>query len=382
MTGSKTIYERVGTDMTSLSDSHASACSKSVRNLTYTPYIASVAALTRPSAWLRSGRAGGCGGAAALKLDTRILEGNPFSSPYRPAHVPYDDPAYSGRPINYPIYEHSHNFRAKIQEFSQGGYEVVITAINLQRHADVAAMHIPRGPRTERKGDADSIEKARRRARRTVRLKCKEMGADHLITFTTRATITKDELKSVWSRFTDNVSYHLKRKFSYVCVCEPHPTNPDHLHLHAAIRGRLTSREMVIFRRCWYVSLGGTGKEKGAAAPGGFNIRHIRVSGGINRRMDKIAAYLSKYITKTDTSEFNKKRYWASKIDLVEARSYWLKARNLSDALNEFVREFDFVIADASQDFFQARNIDLIWMRCCPDDAIKNYDGPVLDVPF
>jgi hypothetical protein len=353
--------------MRSLSDSCAPAYTPKLQNLSYTPYIASergfVACLSRGAQRPRRVR----GGAAALNLDTRILEGN-LNHSHRPSHVSYSDKAYSGRPINYPIYDQAHNFRAKIQEFSGGGFEVVITSINMQRHADLAAMHLPRGPRTERKGDHESIEKARRRAKRMVRLKCKEMGADHLITFTTRQMKnTRDELKAAWAKFTDNVSYHMGRKFEYVCVCEPHPTNPEHLHLHAAIRGRLTAREMVIFRRCWYIALGGTGKERGADTPGGFRIDHIRVKGGAMRRMDKIAGYLSKYITKTDSAEFNKKRYWASKIDLKEARAYWLKARTIGDALAEFVKDFDFMPSDLKQDFFQARNIDLVWMRCCPD---------------
>lgn len=312
----------------------------------------------------------GGGEAAAVKLDTRILEGNPFIS-HAPTQISRSDPAYKNRPINYPIYDEPTHFRAKIQEFTTGGFEVVINSINLQRHADRAALCIPRGKRTERKGDEESIEKARRRAKRMVRLKCKEMGADHLLTFTTRKTITREELKAAWGKLCDNVSYHLKHKFSYICVPEPHPTNPDHLHLHAAIRGRLTARELVIFRRCWYIALGGKGTEKGADVPGGLNAREIRIKGGVNRRMDKIASYISKYITKDVQSDFNKKRYWASKIDLVEARAYWLKARTLTDALAEFMTEFAFFPTDLKQDYFQARNIDLIWMRCCPDNTNK-----------
>jgi hypothetical protein len=277
--------------------------------------------------------------------------------------------AYSGRSINYPVYEKAHHFRVKVQEFSAGGYELVISSINMQRHADLAALHLKRGPRLERKGDQESIEKARRTARKSVRLKCKEMGADHLVTFTTRATISRDELKAAWGRFTDNVAYHLKRKFDYVCVCEPHPTNPEHLHLHAAIRGRLTPREMVIFRRCWYIALGGTGKEKGSAALGGFNIRHIRVRGGALRVMDKIASYISKYITKDSYSLFNKKRYWASRINLLEARAYWLQADKLDEAWREVRQMFDIFAPEIPKtDFFQARNMDLIWMRFIPPE--------------
>ena len=342
----------------------------------YRRVIASEGGFVRGLACLRSGLAGLCGGAAALKLDTWTLKGNLSRIP-RPEHVSYSEKAvYQGRPINYPVYEHAYNFRAKVQEFSGGGFEVVINSINMQRHSDMASLHLPRGSRTERKGDQESIDKARRRAKRAVRLKCKEMGADHLATFTTRGIKTRPELVAIWGRFTDLLTYHFKRKFEYVCVCEPHPTNPIHLHLHAAIRGRLTIRELAVARRCWYVALGGTGKEKGAQAPGGMNLKQIRVAGGAHRRMDKIASYISKYITKDDGAEFNKKRYWCSRIDLKEARAYWLKARTINEALQEFCVDFDFSPPAEKSDFFKARNIDLVWMRFCPGD-----EGPAI-TPF
>lgn len=303
----------------------------------------------------------------ALKLDTRILEGNPLQDITKPAILPYDDEAYLNRSINYPVYEHRWSFRAKIQEFSAGGFEVVINSINMQKISDMAAAGITRGPRIVRKGDAEAQEKARRRARKMVRQKCKEMGADHLLTLTTRATLTRDELRKAFARFTDNLRYHLGVNLEYVCVVERHPTNPDHLHLHLAIRGRLSARQMVIFRRCWYVALGGKGNAKGADVPGGFNVRQIRVSGGAHRRMDKIASYISKYITKASCAGFNQKNYWASKINLMAVRTYWLKARTIKDALVEFCKEFDFFPTDPKQDYFAARNIDLIWMRCVPE---------------
>lgn len=354
--------------MSSLASSLSEA--KSLQgSLSYRPYINVDGGGCVVARWLLRSKAKGGGAAAALKLDTRILEGKSFKN-YRPEVVPHrEKDVYRDRPINYPIYRESVHYRAKIQEFSAGGYEVTLMPINMQRIADRQMLARPRGARSERKGDEESIEKARRRAKRMVRLKCMEMAADHLMTFTTRKVITRDELKAAWGRFCDNVSYHMGRKFSYVCVCERHPTNPDHLHLHAAIRGRLSPRELVIFRRCWYIALGGNGTEKGAAVPGGLNIREIRVKGGINRRMERIASYISKYVTKDDLGLFNKKRYWASKINLIEARTYWLKARTLGDALGEFLKEFNFFPSDLKRDFFQARNQDLIWMRCCPGEG-------------
>lgn len=310
--------------------------------------------------------ASGGGEADALKLDTSSLTGN-HSQEYRPPIVPFSKEVYGNRPINYPIYENSHAFRLKIQPFSDGGYEAVICSIPLQRHADIQSLNLPRGKRTERKGDEESIEKSVRRSRRMVRLKCKQAGVDHLMTLTTREIISKEDIKSAFARFTDLLAYHFKRKFEYVCVCEPHPTNPEHLHLHLAIRGRLDAREMVIVRRSWYVALGGSGNEKGASVPGGFNIRHIKVHGGASRRSHKIASYLAKYITKDIGTDLNKKRYWASRIDLEESRSFWLRALTLDDALAEVMAEFSVSVGDLKTDFFRARNMDLIWMNVLPD---------------
>lgn len=286
---------------------------------------------------------------------------------YRPAQVPCTDSAYKNRPINYPVYEQAWHFRAKVQEFSAGGYEATVTSINLQRHADRQAEYVLRGSRTERKGDADSILKATRRAKRMVRLKCKEMGADHLFTLTTRLTLSRDELQLAWSKFCDIWVYYVKEKFDYVCVPEPHPTNPQHLHLHVAVRGRMDVR---VARRCWYIALGSKANVKGSDTPGNIDIQKIKVSPtDMHRRMDKIASYISKYITKDQLNEFNKKRYWATRIALLDARTYWLKARTVADAIAEFCETFHFVRALAGPgDFFQARSIDLAWFRLVPDD--------------
>ncbi|WP_234485061.1 hypothetical protein, partial [Noviherbaspirillum pedocola] len=74
-------------------------------------------------------QAGGAGAEPpAVKLDTRILEGNPFTS-LRPEQIPYSSSEYSGRAINYPLYEKPVHFRAKVQEFSGGGFEVVISSV-------------------------------------------------------------------------------------------------------------------------------------------------------------------------------------------------------------------------------------------------------------
>ena len=316
------------------------------------------------------------GAAGALNLDTSTLVCGSISE-YRPTIIsPSEKGSYSGKPINYPEYERTTHIRAKVQPFTNGGYEVTICPINLQRIAEAPMRNRRRGPRLERFGDEESQQKSRYRSKRMVRLRCKEMGADHMLTFTTRATITLGALRKVWNTFYQHLYRKFGRPFAYVCVVERHPTNPDHLHLHAAIRGRLTPRELVVMRRCWYVALGGSEDDRGQAVRGGLNVREIRVRGGALARMDKIAAYLSKYLTKVDVVGFNEKRYWSSKIDLPAARSYWLRAWTMEDALIEVVTEYGLSPVSFKNCFFQTRNKDLMWFKHVPDP-----DTPYV-VPF
>lgn len=313
----------------------------------------------------------------ALKLDTWTLTGNNDHNK-KPKHVPYSEKAvYKDRPINFPVYEKPYAFRVKIQDFGDGGYEATVSSVNLQKHSDIASLRLPRGARTERKGDDESHAKSIARSKRKVRIACKVLGADHLITFTTREDASSgyrslDQLMACFAKVTDLLNYHLKRKFEYVCVPENHPTNPEHIHLHVAIRGALTPREMVIFRRCWYIALGGKGTERGNATPGGFNIKYIKASKGSSRMRDKIASYISKYITKDCITGFNRKRYWSSRIDIPEARSYWLHAQTIGEAFGEFVLDFKFDHALEKGDFFQARNIDLLWFRYVPSEVLPD----------
>lgn len=312
-----------------------------------------------------------------LKLDTSTLLCN-LDRPHRPEITsPSDRSAYRDRPINYPDYLQTWHMRAKVQEFSAGGYEVTIAPLNLARIADQAMRNRRRGARTEQVGDEESQEKSRLRTKRTVRLRCKEMGADHLLTLTTRKTIGLHDLYHVhWKKFYQYMYRKFGRHFAYVAVPERHPTNPNHFHLHLAIRGRLTPRELVVLRRCWYVALGGAETDRGASVRGGVNVKEIRIAGGSHRRMDKIAAYISKYITKQDSVAFNARRYWSSKIDLPAARHYWLKAYTIEDAFIEIYSEYGLRPTRIEQDFFKARSNDLIWFKSVPDP------GVVEPVPF
>jgi hypothetical protein len=131
------------------------------------------------------------------------------------------------------------------------------------------------------------------------------------------------------------------QEFEYVAVPEPHPTNPDHLHLHVAYRGRTPFGMM---RRFWHIALEALhGRRvtcilRGKEAPGNIDVQPVKSRDSI-RRIRKIARYVSKYITKDLISEFNRRRYWPSKgIDLREAQVFWLDSLSMSDAIREACR--------------------------------------------
>src|SRR6185503_7393464 len=76
-----------------------------------------------------------------------------------------------------------------------------------------------------------NVLRARHRAKRRVRHACKEIGADRLLTLTTREqSNTPESMLKRWQHWLRLVERATGRPFHYVAVLEPHPSNPAHLH--------------------------------------------------------------------------------------------------------------------------------------------------------
>ena len=181
------------------------------------------------------------------------------------------------------------------------------------------------------------MERSQRRAKTAVRLRVTELAPNALVTFTTRATLDLDRLAHAWAHFVRLVRF-ICPGFEYVCVPEPHPSNPSHFHLHAATRGRV-SRDTL--RRCWHIALEASeGRRvttilRGAASPGNIDEQPIKGT-DVVRRIRKIGRYISKYITKALIERFNRRRYWPSKgINLKDAQVFWLDSTSQADAIRE-----------------------------------------------
>lgn len=273
----------------------------------------------------------------------------------------------------YPV--EKYQWRAKVQPFSAGGYEVTAKLVDVEKVAksvEAGMYGFVRGTRTEsisQDREADII-KATQRAKRQVRLTCKEMGANRLLTLTTRQTMPLDSLLAIWQTFVPMVERALGGKFFYLAVPEPHPSNPAHLHLHVAVNVFLPVHTL---RRCWHAAVathiagvrGNTSAiMRGKHAPGNVDLQYIRAKGQGEVR-SKVAKYISKYITKDCLQRFNRKRYWASKgSSLLECRQIWLKARNNGDVIDE-LRELglisDVIKPQKTGNLFFAPSRELVW---------------------
>ena len=255
-----------------------------------------------------------------------------------------------------PYTQEKYQYRLKVQPFSAGGYEAVVKLVDVEQVArlkESQELGILKKPRTERPPEEreEAIISAKRRAKQMVRFKCKEMGANRLLTLTTRETLTPDVLLVCFQKFLYLVERAIGEKLLYLAVPEQHPTNPDHLHLHVAIN---TFLNVNIIRRCWHAALTardarqrGTGGQGGVLSdctgknsPGNVDLQYIKVRGGKCEQTVKVARYISKYITKGDFERFNKKRYWSTKgVKVLDARRVWLKSMTLGEAITESYRE-------------------------------------------
>lgn len=296
---------------------------------------------------------------------------DPFVDRSKPAH---------------PWYGETEQYRVKVQRYSKVPFEFTVQRISfekdLQRY-QAAAAHAkavettiapPRrvAPAPDAERAPESLERAQRRAKTNVRKLVTELAPTALVTLTTRETMPLDALMWCWQYFT-----RLMRSsgvdFEYVAVPERHPTNPDHLHLHVAYRGRTSYQNM---RRFWHMALEARHGRRvvrtlyGADSPGNIDVQNVKSRDSL-RRIRKLAKYVSKYITKDLISEFNRKRYWPSKgIDLVKAEAFWLESLSMSDAVREaclMLGEWDSELGLTPQKLFRPSD-RVCW--CATDPAL------------
>lgn len=277
-------------------------------------------------------------------------------------------PPFDPRPLGADAVWRADQWRAKLTRFEAGGFEISVRVVDRQKVLDTFEAFggfgppiKPREPGAE--VDPENILRARRRAKTKVRHLAKNMGVTHLLTLSTRQRVnSREELLQAWARFLRLYARARGERLTFIQVIERHPTNREHLHLHAAVTSFLP---VGLLRRLWYIALGGTGAERGSATPGGVNMQQIKAKNP-GRRAARIARYIAKYMTKDTAEEFNKKRYSASRGFAPETLSWWMSAEYtgpesygamLAEVLRilplSFAREDHYVFPDGRGGWFQ-----------------------------
>ena len=281
-------------------------------------------------------------------------------------------------------------FRLKVRSFSRVPAEFTVQKICFQRDLDryriagenskLKECTVPRRRRRvavpgQHVSD-ECLERSQRRAKTKIRLTVTELAPNHLSTFTTREHgpdyLKREDWRAMWSSFLRRVR-NAGLDFEAVAVIEEHPSNPLHLHMHVAWRGKAHYN---FLRRLWHITITSHRGDpvskmvRGADSPGNIQDEPIKAPRGSFKQVRKIAKYISKYISKDLVSEFNKKRYWPTKgIDLAAAQVFWLSSLNQNDAIREacqMLGQWDTEFAMTPQNLFRPSD-RVAWCALDPD---------------
>lgn len=200
------------------------------------------------------------------------------------------------------------------RQFPDGQRELCVTKSTRVKQNGPLAM-----PKRARRGESEkrkeNNEDSAKRAKQAVRLRCKTIAADRMITLTYRENMQDEErLKRDWDSFRRRMGRH--KQFDYVATVEEQERGA--YHIHVAVRGRQSYQ---LVRSIWQRIVG---TDDAGRQMGQINVRDPHKFGFGKNGQHKLASYISKYITKDqDSHELNKKRYWSSKGIPVPEKNYY-----------------------------------------------------------
>lgn len=189
---------------------------------------------------------------------------------------------------------HQEWHKVTVHDFGDKNIEVSVMPYETWAEFDEEDIR-PKSKRGE--GDRErSAESAAKRAKRRVRHKCKMLKARYMLTLTTKKIITDStEFQKLFQEFVRRI--RKVADFQYVATLEFQQR--EALHMHIAVANRQD------YKLLWAIWFSIVGRDQG---------RVHGTKGNQKTSVNRIAGYISKYITKSFAEgELNKRRYWASK---------------------------------------------------------------------
>lgn len=200
------------------------------------------------------------------------------------------------------------------RQFADGQREICAT--KTVRFRQNGPLDLPnRAKRGESEKREENDDDSAKRAKQAVRHRCKAIAADRMLTLTYRENMQDMErLQKDFDLFRRRMSR--AKKFHYVAIVEPQERGAFHMHI--AVHGR----QCYHFVRSVWQSI--VGKDAEGRQMGQINVRNPNKFGFGAKDNHKLAAYITKYITKDQGNhELNKKRYWSSRGIVIPEKNYY-----------------------------------------------------------
>lgn len=215
-------------------------------------------------------------------------------------------------------------YTARQRVFPDGQCEV--TVVKERFFVGPALQRKPHAKRGESENREANDDDAGRRAKKNVRLCCKQIGADRMVTLTYRENmVDRDTALKHWKAFCRRLGK--VAAFHYVAVIEEQERGA--LHFHVAVRGR---QNYVLLRSIWQrvLGLGPNGEQMGQV-----NVRDPHRFGFGNKGAHKLASYIAKYCSKEmQCRALDQKRYFRSRgIVLPEVTTWRLPCTSMLGAV-------------------------------------------------
>ena len=178
--------------------------------------------------------------------------------------------------------------------------------------------------------DEMTLRKSYQRSRSVAKDTAIQKGLDQMLTLTTREIVEFENFDKAYKLFLRHMRKFYGKKFIYLGVMEYQKRGA--LHVHMGVNGYYIYN---IVRKFWNRALDHYG-----LGDGNVDFTKAKSKGFKSWNAKNIASYITKYITKSDITEFNKKRYWSGgpTVPLVKYLGYCPIGKGMVGFLDDVIK--------------------------------------------